>query len=135
MNMAMQMMESHQKDMPMQGMDMTMMQECLEACSAVSMCATMCADADMGEGMGRCAVMCSNMADVASTTMRMMMRPSGYDMGVMRAMMSACMTMGEACAAECRMHAEMSEHCRICMMACDAMVASLRKMTDSMSMA
>ncbi|MET0716039.1 MAG: four-helix bundle copper-binding protein, partial [Mycetocola sp.] len=42
MNMAMQMMESHQKDMPVQGMDMTMMQECIEACSACEQACTMC---------------------------------------------------------------------------------------------
>ena len=134
MGMMMEMMEAMPESQTM-GMDMAMMQECLEACSAVSMCATMCADADMGEGMAKCAATRSNMADVATAMMRMMMRPNGYDMGAMQAMMTACMTMGEACAAECRMHAEMDEHCRICAMACEAMVASMRKMMDSMSMA
>jgi len=117
------------------GMDMTMMQQCVEACSAASMAATMCADADAGESMGRCASMCMNCADVATSTMRMMMRPSGYDMGVVRSMMTACMTMGEACAAECDMHAEMSEHCRICASACRAMVAACQAAMGSMTSA
>jgi hypothetical protein len=51
-----------------------------------------------------------------------MMRPAGYEMSVMTSMMTACMAMGEACAAECAQHADMSEHCRICASACRAMV-------------
>ena len=134
MGMMMDMMES-MPSTEATGVDMAMMQECIEACSAVSMTATMCADADAGEDMAKRAAMCANMADVATSTMRMMMRPTGYDMGVMRAMMTACMTMGEACAAECRMHAEMAEHCRICAMACEAMVETCRKTMDAMQMA
>jgi len=121
----MSMMADMMKTMPMAGaagMDMAMMQGCIEACSAASMAATMCADADGGEGMGRCASMCMNTAEVADTMMRMMLRPAGYDMGVMTSMMSTCMAMGEACAAECDMHAAMSEHCRVCAAACRAMV-------------
>ncbi len=131
----MSMMADMMKSMPMPtttGMDMSMMQGCIEACSAASMAATMCADADGAENMGRCASMCMNTADVAMTMMRMMMRPNGYDMGVMSSMMTACMTMGEACAAECMMHAEMSEHCRICASACTAMVEACRSAMASM---
>lgn len=129
------MMADMMKSMPMPttGMDMTAMQPCIEACSAAAMAATMCADADGGEGMGRCASMCASTCDVATTTMRMMMRPAGYDMGVMTSMITACMEMGEACAAECDMHAEMSEHCRICAAACRAMVEACRTAMASMS--
>jgi hypothetical protein len=97
------------------------------------MAATMCADADGGEGMGRCASMCTSTADVATTTMRMMMRPAGYDMAAMTAMMAACVAMGEACAAECEQHASMSEHCRICAQACRAMVDACRTAMSSMA--
>lgn len=114
------------------GMDMTTMQGCVEACSAASMAATMCADACSNENMGRCASMCTNTADVATAMMRMMMRPGGYDMDVMRTMMSACMAMGEACAAECDTHAAMSEHCRICASACRAMVDACSKAMSGM---
>lgn len=130
----MQMMESMPKG-SMAGMEMPMMQECIEACSACAMAATMCADADMGEDMAKCASMNNNMADVATTMMRMMMRPMGYDMESMRAMMMACIAMGEACANECRMHADMHEHCRICAQACDAMVMACRNAMSSMQMA
>jgi hypothetical protein len=132
------MMMDMMKSMPMQdmkGMDMPMMQQCMEACSAASMAATMCADADGGEGMGRCASMCMNTADVAMAMMRMMMRPAGYDMNVMTTMMTACMAMGEACAAECSEHADMSEHCRICAAACRAMVDACSSMMSGMKTA
>jgi hypothetical protein len=107
----------------------------MEACQAASMAATMCADADGGEGMGRCASMCMNTADVAMAMMRMMMRPAGYDMAVMTSMMTACTAMGEACAAECEQHAEMSEHCRICASACRAMVDACSRMMAGMQTA
>ena len=130
----MSMMADMMKSMPMPttGMDVSMMQKCIEACSAASMAATMCADADGGEGMGRCASMCMNTADVATTMMRMMLRPAGYDMAVMGSMMTACMSMGEACAMECDMHADMSEHCRICAAACRAMVEACSMMMSAM---
>jgi hypothetical protein len=69
------------------------------------------------------------------TMMRMMMRPAGYDMEVMTSMMRACMAMGDACAAECMKHADMSEHCRICAMACRAMVDACSSAMSSMSKA
>lgn len=132
------MMTDMMKSMPadkMMGMDMTAMQECIEACSAASLAATMCADSDTGADMARCSSMCANMADVATTMMRMMMRPMGMEMMSMRAMMTACMEMGRACSAECMMHADMDEHCRMCAKACDAMVAACEKLMGSMQMA
>jgi hypothetical protein len=135
MDMMADMMQSMKMtDMPMT-MDMAMTQEAIEACSAAAMAATMCADADTGDELSRCGGMCANTNDVATTMMRMLMRPSGYDMAVMQSMMTACITMGAACAVECHMHEEMHEHCRICAMACEAMVDSLKRMMSSMSMA
>lgn len=95
------------------------------------MAATMCADSDMGMEMAKCSSMCANTADVATT----MMRPMGYDMASMRAMMMACVEMGKTCSAECMMHAEMDEHCRMCAKACDAMAMACEKAMSSMSMA
>jgi hypothetical protein len=133
-SMMMDMMKSMPAD-KMMGMDMAMMQECIEACSAASMAATMCADSDTGMDMARCSSMCMNTMDVATTMMRMMMRPMGYDMTSMRAMLMACVEMGKACSAECMMHADMDEHCRMCAKACDAMVAACEKVMASMAMA
>lgn len=133
-SMMMDMMKSMPAD-KMMGMDMMAMQECIEACSMAAMAATMCADSDMGMGMAKCSSMCMNTMDVATTMMRMMMRPMGYDMMSMRAMMMACVEMGKACSAECMMHADMSEQCRMCAKACGAMVMACEKAMGSMAMA
>ncbi|MCP2371232.1 hypothetical protein BJ978_001908 [Agromyces terreus] len=119
-------------EMPMDGMDPMMMQECLEALSACMQACVMCADADAAEGMGRCASMCSNCADVCDAMMRMMLRTRGWDMAVMMSMMQATATTARACSAECMMHAEMSEHCRMCAMACDQLVTTMEKMSGMM---
>lgn len=120
-----------QNGMPM---DMAAMQECIQAMNSCSMAATMCAAADMAMGaeMAACAAMCSNMSDMANAGMRMMMRPMGMNVDVMRAMMTACMTMAKACAAECRMHADMEDMCRYCAMARDDMVAKCEAVMASM---
>jgi hypothetical protein len=133
-SMMMDMMKSMPAD-KMMGLDVMAMQECIEACSMTAMAATMCADSDTGMDMAKCSSMCMNMMDVATTTMRMMMRPMGMDQASMRAMLMACMEMGRACSAECIMHGDMDEHCRMCAKACDAMVMACEKLMNSMAMA
>ena len=137
MNMTMDMMKGamSSSDMPMKGMDPAMMQETIEALTACTQACIMCADADAGEGMGKCAGMCANCADVCDTMMRMMLRMHGWDMQVMMSMMQTTIMMCRACSAECMMHAEMSEHCRLCAMACDQAVMAMEKMMGSMSAA
>jgi hypothetical protein len=137
MNMTMDMMKGamSSSDMPMKGIDPAMMQECMEALSACVQACIMCADADAVEGMGTCAAICSNCADVCDTMMRMMLRMNGWDMQVMTSMMQSTIVMCRACSAECMMHAEMSEHCRMCAMACDQAVMAMEKMMGSMSKA
>ncbi|MCU1443054.1 MAG: hypothetical protein JWQ59_1204 [Cryobacterium sp.] len=132
MNMTMQMMELHQKDMPMSGMDMSMMQECIEACSAAEQACTMCAGSMMGEDMMMCSGMCMNCADTCNTMMRMMMRPNGMHMDSMSAMLTATMAMCNACADECMKHAEMSEECRMCADVCRQCAMTCQKMMDAM---
>jgi len=130
-NMTAEMMQTMSMDtFGMPAMDMMTMQQCIEACSACEQACTMCADNAMADGMIKCASMCMDCADVCNTMMRMMMRPSGFDMPSMRAMLQACMTMCSACADECGNHAEMSETCRMCQMACEACVAACRAMMD-----
>jgi hypothetical protein len=119
-------------DMSEMSMDMKLMQDCIEACAAAEQAATMCADAGSGDQMAKMSSMCMNTADMANTMMRAMMRPMGYDMASMMAMLEACAMMCRACADECMMHAEMSDHCKMCAevcmncaMACDALKASM----------
>ena len=121
--------------MTMPGMDMKLMQDCMEACSAAEQATVMCADAAMGDDMAKMMSMCMNMADMANTMMRMMMRPMGYDMASMMACLEATMMMAKACADECMMHAEIIDHakmcaqvCMNCMTACEAMMNSMKSM-------
>jgi hypothetical protein len=129
MDMQMMMMDSSM----MEGMDMMAMQNVIEACSACEQACTMCANTSMGmEGMGKCAGMCMNCADMASTMMRMMMRPAAMDMDSMMAMLQACMVMGNACAAECSMHTDMNEQAAMCAKACTEMAIACEAMMTSM---
>jgi hypothetical protein len=122
--------------MPMEmTMDMKLMQQCIEACAAAEQAAVMCADAAMGEGMARMMSMCANTADMTHTMMRMMMRPAGYDLASMMGMLEATMMMCRACATECGMHAEMSDHCAMCAEVCTNAVAAMEDLKASMPVA
>ncbi|WP_188510734.1 aldehyde dehydrogenase [Conyzicola nivalis] len=122
--------------MPMEmSMDMKLMQQCIEACAAAEQAATMCADAAMGEGMAKMMSMCANTADMTHTMMRMMMRPTGYDMASMMGMLEATMMMCRACATECMMHADMSDHCAMCAEVCTNAVTAMEELKASMPVA
>jgi hypothetical protein len=82
-----------------------------------------------------CRSMCMNMADMANTMMRAMMRPAGMTSQTMTAMLSATMMMASACADECMKHADMSDECKMCAEVCRQLMMSCQKMMDSMSMA
>ena len=137
MNVTMDMMKGAMSSsaMPMKNMDPAMMQETIEALTACTQACIMDADedADMGRGFGKCSGYCANCADVCDTMTRMMLRMSGADLQVMMSMMQTTIVMCRACSAECMMHAEMSEHCRMCAMACDQAVMAMEKMMGSMS--
>jgi hypothetical protein len=81
--------------------------------------------------------MCASCADLCNTTMRMLMRQTGFDAMSMMSTLEACMTMCSACADECRNHARMSETCRMCAQACqqcaDACKAMLGVLNASMT--
>lgn len=134
-NMAMQMMEMHQKDRSMTGVDMTVLQECIEACSACEQACTMCAGSMTGEDMARCAAMCLNTADMANAMMRTMMRPNGMHLDAMMAMLEAMVVMSTACAEECMTHADMSDDCRLCAEACRQCAMSCQSMIDAVASA
>ncbi|WP_241975484.1 MULTISPECIES: hypothetical protein [unclassified Cryobacterium] len=135
MSMTAQMMDSSMAMKSMSGLDMAAMQDMIECCSACEQACTVCADDMMAmgmTGMSKCMSMCLDCADMTHTMMRMMLRPSGYDMQVMMAQMDACMKMCMACAAECMMHAEMSEECKMCAEACRQCAAACERMMSAM---
>jgi hypothetical protein len=127
----MQMMEMHSE--AMQGMDMAVMQECIEACSASEQACTMCAGSMMmSADMAMCSAMCMNCADMANTMMRMMMRPNGMNGVAMMAMLQAMVVVCMSTADECEAMAKMSADCALCAEVCRQCAMACQKMIDSM---
>ncbi|MCU1571752.1 MAG: uncharacterized protein JWR33_2493, partial [Naasia sp.] len=127
------------KDLPMSdtsvmsGMDMTAMQNCIDACSACMQACTMCSDSMSGmEGMGTCAALCANCADMCGTMMRMMLRPTGMERDSMMAALEACIAMCRVCRDECTTHMSMSETCAMCAAACDACMTACEDMMSAL---
>ncbi len=130
-NTAMQMLEMHSESM--QGMDVGVMQECIEACSACEQACTLCAGSmSMSPEMAVCASMCQNAADMANTLMRMMLRPNGMNGPAMMAMLKATVVMCMSCADECEAMAGMSADCAMCAEVCRQCAMACQKMMDSM---
>lgn len=134
MNSTMQMMQMHAKDMAMPDIDMSMLQDCIEACSACEQACTMCASCMMGDEAGGAMhmEMCMNTADACNTMMRMMMRPSGMHVESMMAMLSATIMQCNACADECMKHADMHEDCKMCAEVCRQCAVACQKVMDAM---
>jgi hypothetical protein len=133
MNSTMQMMEAHFKETPMPGMDLTAMQECIEASAACEQACTMCADSMMGNEMAMARGLCATTADLAGTMMRAMLRPNGMHSEGMLALHRASVTMANACAEECMKHAGMSEDARLCAEACRQNAMACQAMIDAMA--
>ena len=130
-NIAMQMMEMHSD--AMQGMDLGVMQECTEACSACEQACTMCAGSmAMSPEMAMCAGMCQNAADMANTMMRMMLRPNGMNGPAMMALLQAMVVTCMGCADECEAMADMNADCALCAEVCRQCAMACQKMVDSM---
>jgi hypothetical protein len=132
MDMTMDMMRVHEAEAAMPDMDMALMAECIEACSACEQACTMCASCMMGDGTAMHMEMCMNTADMANTMMRMMLRPSGMMMDSMIRMLDAMMVQARGCADECMKHADMHEDCQVCAEACRQCEIDCSKMMDSM---
>ena len=114
-------------------MDTGALQNLMEAAAACEQACTMCVSA-MGsmENMETCSARCMNFADMSNTMMRMMMRPAGMDRDAMMAAMNATMMVARACEAECSSHADMSDACRMCAMACAELISACEAMMASM---
>jgi len=111
----------------MAAMDMSMMQECMDACSACEQACTVCSMQLMD-----CAPACMNCADMCSTTMRAMLRMQGMTPPAMMSMLDACIAMCHACMDACMRHAEHSEVCRMCAQSCKACMDACSTMRDAM---
>jgi hypothetical protein len=153
MSMTAQMMDTSLSLKMMQGLDKTAVHNLIEACSAAEQACVMCADgmimdasemnAEMlasgmmgagltGSQLARCTNLCMDAADISHALMRLLLRPSGYDLAVLLASVRACLAITLACAEECMKRADLSEQCRMCAQACHQCADSCEKLMASM---
>jgi hypothetical protein len=94
---------------------------------------TSCADACSAEEMDmtQCIRTCMDCADVCEATSRLAVRRAGSNEDALRAMLQACITVCEICAAECEKHEHAhcqrcAEMCRECARDCREALATIR---------
>jgi hypothetical protein len=68
--------------------------------------------------MVRCIRLCLNCTDVCAATAAVLSRPAGFDPGLTRPLLQACVAICISCGNECARHAPHHEHCRVCEQAC-----------------
>lgn len=104
-------------------LDLSAVQQCIEACYDCASACTMCADACLGEQQLQMLVRCIRLdldcADICLATGTVISRQTEADWGLIRAQLHACATACQVCAAECEQHAQHGmAHCRACAEAC-----------------
>jgi hypothetical protein len=91
--------------------------DCSQTCTA-------CADACLAEpdvvSMRRCIRDDLDCADICHATSRVLSRQTVGDPALTRALLEACITACDTCAASCGEHRDHHEHCRICADTCEA---------------
>ncbi|NLE28219.1 MAG: four-helix bundle copper-binding protein [Phycisphaerae bacterium] len=111
-------------------MDLQAMLDCVNACFECSQICTVCADACLGEEhiqpLIRCIRLNQDCADICATTGRMLVRLNCPDWAIIRSQLQACTAACHKCGNECELHAQMHEHCKICLEACREAEATLK---------
>lgn len=96
--------------------------KCIEACYDCAQACTACADACLGENDVQHLVDCIRLnldcADICAATGRIATRRTASGKQTLAELLAACEELCRRCGAECRTHAEMHEHCKICAEAC-----------------
>ncbi len=121
MTYALQMLQTHPADLPL---DEAQLAATIDALTACSQACTACADACLSEAaemlphLARCIRDDLDCADVCGTTARVLSRHTGYDAALTRAQVQAAVQATKSCADSCGEHAEAHEHCRLCAQAC-----------------
>ena len=116
---AREMLETHPRQSQI---DSSVLTECIQAAMDCHQSCTTCADAclaeDMVDELRRCIRLNLDCADICVATVNVMSRQTEPDWGMVRAqiesLLQACRTNG----VECRQHADMHEHCRVCAESC-----------------
>jgi hypothetical protein len=92
---------------------------------ALNDCAQACtgdADDDLSEQnvaeMVKCVRLCLDCANICAAAAAVMSRQTESDPSVTTTLLRACVAACKSCGDECRRHAEIHEHCRVCSEAC-----------------
>lgn len=96
---------------------------CIEECFDCAQVCTSCADACLGEDMVKDLTQCIRLnldcADACAATGAIATRRTGSNEALIRSMLDTCALACRICGEECRKHAGMHEHCRICAELCE----------------
>ena len=116
---AQNMIDTHPNPM---NLDTSALAECIEACFDCEQACTACADACLAEDMVQDLIHCIRLdldcADVCAATGRILSRQTQPDRSLLLAQVESLAQAVKACGDECEKHADMHEHCRVCMEAC-----------------
>lgn len=116
MTIAIQMLQARPDE---RGVDHAVLAEALDALNDVALAATNCADSCLlvEPPAITCVQACSDAADVAAVTARVLSRTGPTVEGSRRLLDAAAMVLSE-CAEQCEEHAAHHQHCRVCADAC-----------------
>ena len=103
--------------------------DCAQACSAD-------ADADLSEHhlpeLVKCIRLCLDCADVCAATVNVASRQTAFDPNVIKPLLEACAVTCKICGDECERHAQIHEHCRVCLEACRRCEQACRELLAAM---
>lgn len=102
---------------------------CSQACT---MCADACLSEEMVDPLKTCITRNLDCADICATTAQVLSRQTGFDIAIARTQLEACVIACMSCGAECAMHADMHEHCRVCAEACSRCERACRELLDAL---
>ena len=132
MSYARQLLDSYQRAV---NLDTALLAATIDAISDCEQACVADTDADLAEhdltDMVGCIRLCLDCADVCRATAGILSRPAGYDPGVARPLLEACVAICKSCGDECERHAHM-QHCRICAQACLLCEQACRDLLDAM---
>ncbi|WP_327257291.1 four-helix bundle copper-binding protein [Streptomyces sp. NBC_01244] len=112
--------------------DQAKLTRCIEECIACAQACTACADACLSEGMVSELAKCIRTDMDCAATAAVLSRHTGYDADITAAILKACAMVSTSCADECGRHADMHEHCRICVEACRSCEQACNKLLGTL---
>ena len=110
---------------------------CVETCLTCAGACTACADACLSErhieGLLACIRIDLDCAAICIGTGSVVARAkAGASRQVLEGQLAVCIAACRACAEECRRHANMHEHCRVCAEACEACAEACNDMLSAL---